>query len=173
MSSSSNCWVHRQLQQMLLSIQLCVHFSFTCIEQFWRNKSSPSSSSSTNLIATQVLKQNFSLSSSNEGADSVIEQYGTAVQVKVCAVQVVRIAVSWTAAGKKSAVVQLKTWPVSSYISWMVFSWALKLYGGSWQTSTGKVFHSPMHKERRFGYMCLCCTGSVCSWFQTFWCGPQ
>jgi len=43
---------------------------------------------------------------------------------------------------KNSAVVQLKTWPVGSYIRWMVFSGALKLSGGSWQTSTGKVFHS-------------------------------
>jgi len=42
-------------------------------------------------------------------------------------------------------VVQLKTWPVGSYIGWI---WMVsvqlspKLSGGSWKTSTGEVFHS-------------------------------
>ena len=35
----------------------------------------------------------------------------------------------------------IKTRPAGVYISVMVYSWALKLSGSSWQTSTGSVFH--------------------------------
>jgi len=42
---------------------------------------------------------------------------------------------------KNCAVQWIKTRPAGVYISAMVYSRALKLSGGSWQTSTGSAFH--------------------------------
>jgi len=68
------------------------------------------------------------------GANSgwVISHRGERVQV--CEVEAVVQMVT------NGAVQRIKTRPTCIHISWTALSWALKLSGSSWQTSTGKVF---------------------------------
>ena len=73
-------------------------------------------------------------------------------------------------ADKNSALQWIKTSRQASKSVWLMYSWASKMSGGSWQTSTESAFHRQTALGKKVWVtMCWFCTGSVYIWFQILW----